>query len=215
PGLLHGHAVDGLELGQRVVLAAVALGADGLLLRLLAVARRLDLTGDRVTLAQAVALDHAHRDVHVVRAGQVAGGADEGVVVEDVEDARDGDEHVVLVDLRLDVVELLTAATTLVPVAVAVPVAPATAALLAVVAATLVLVAAAVVLPVVAAPVVPAPVVVAVALVLVAAAVVLTVVPATVAVVLTVVPATVAVLLAVAAVLPATAARGAAALVRR
>src|SRR6185436_9168975 len=42
-----------------------------------------------------------HRHVDVVGAGQVAGGADERVVVEHVQDAGHRDEHVVLVDLRL------------------------------------------------------------------------------------------------------------------
>jgi hypothetical protein len=48
-----------------------------------------------------VPLDHAHRDVHVVAAGQVAGGADESVVVEHIENASDRYEDVVLRDLRL------------------------------------------------------------------------------------------------------------------
>ena len=43
----------------------------------------------------------AERDVDVVRAGQVAGGAHERVVVEDVEDAGDRDQDVVLGDHRL------------------------------------------------------------------------------------------------------------------
>src|SRR5690606_22360114 len=45
----------------------------------------------------------AQRDVDVVLAGEVPARADERVVVEDVEDARDRQQHVVLADL--DVVE--------------------------------------------------------------------------------------------------------------
>jgi hypothetical protein len=55
------HAVDGLDLQQRVVL--------------LVVARRADLAGHLVALAQSEPADLAERDVDVVRAGQVAGGA--------------------------------------------------------------------------------------------------------------------------------------------
>src|SRR5437762_2091944 len=60
---------------------------------------------DDVALAQAVLADLGERDVHIVRPGEVAGGADEGVPlrVEHVEDARDRDEHVILADHRLRV----------------------------------------------------------------------------------------------------------------
>ena len=44
-------------------------------------------------------LDLRHGDVHVVGAGQVARGAHERVVVEDVDDAAHGHQHVVLGDL--------------------------------------------------------------------------------------------------------------------
>ncbi|CCB76873.1 membrane protein of unknown function [Streptantibioticus cattleyicolor NRRL 8057 = DSM 46488] len=54
-----------------------------------------------VALAQAVLADLGKGDVHVVGSGQVAGGPDERVVVQDVQDAGDGDEHVVLGELRL------------------------------------------------------------------------------------------------------------------
>ena len=87
-------AVDRVEPDQRVELLLAPL-------RLLAVALGPDGADDGVALAQAVPLDLAERDVDVVRAGQVARGAHEGVVVEHVEDARDRDEHVVLADLRL------------------------------------------------------------------------------------------------------------------
>src|SRR5690606_1549975 len=72
----------------------------------------------------AVLADLGEGDVHVVGARQVAGGADEGVVVEDVQDARDGDQDVVLVDLRLLHVVAAPAATA---VAVAAATAPAAA----------------------------------------------------------------------------------------
>src|SRR5690606_1009706 len=104
-----GHAVDGVQADQRVELLAA--------LALLGLAHG---AGDVVALAQAVLADLGEGDVHVVRTGQVAGGPDEGVVVEDVQDARDGDQDVVLGDLRLGVVAA-TAAT-----AVAVASAPAT-----------------------------------------------------------------------------------------
>ena len=57
-----------------------------------------------------VLLHLAEGDVDVVRARQVPGGADEGVVVEHVEDARDGDQHVVVADLGLVPVGALAAA---------------------------------------------------------------------------------------------------------
>ena len=67
----------------------------------LALARLAHGAGDRVALAQAGLADLRQRDVDVVRAGQVARRPDERVVVEDVEDAGDRDEDVVLADLGL------------------------------------------------------------------------------------------------------------------
>ena len=93
--LVDGLAVDGVDLDERVVLLAAVR---------LAVARLLDRADDRVALAQVVLLHLAERDVDVARAGQVAGGAHEGVVVEHVEDARDRDQHVVVEDLGLELV---------------------------------------------------------------------------------------------------------------
>src|SRR4051794_32162740 len=93
PGVVRRGAVDRVEADESVELLlpllrlALALGAD-----------RAD---HGVALAQAVALDLAERDVDVVRAGQVPGGPHERVVVEDVEDAGDRDEDIVLGDLRL------------------------------------------------------------------------------------------------------------------
>src|SRR5262249_30753753 len=60
---------------------------------------------DDVALAQAVLAYLGERDVHIVRPGEVAGGADEGIPlrVEHVEDAGDRDEHVILADHGLGV----------------------------------------------------------------------------------------------------------------
>ena len=54
-----------------------------------------------VATAQTVLADHVHRDVDVVRAGQVPGCADERVVVQDVEDAGDGLHDVVFAQFGL------------------------------------------------------------------------------------------------------------------
>jgi hypothetical protein len=110
--LLHGHRVDRVNLDERVVLlAALAL----------AFARLLDGADDGVTLAQSILLDLVQRDVDVVLAGQVARRAHEGVVVENVEDARNRDEHVILKDFWLGLVvrRATAAAVTLAVVAIA------------------------------------------------------------------------------------------------
>jgi hypothetical protein len=93
--------VDALDLHHRVEL-----------LLALALAGLAHLPGDGVTTTQAVLADHGQRDVDVVGAGEVAAGADEGVVVQDVEDACGRDQHVVLEDRGVDV-----AATAAVPLA--------------------------------------------------------------------------------------------------
>src|SRR5690606_37557334 len=129
-GLLRLHPVDRVETHQRVELLAP--------LPLAGLAHR---TGDDVALAQPVLADLRQRHVHVARARQVAGGAHERVVVEDVEDARDRDEDVVLADHRL-----LVAVAAAAPVALAEPAsapAPAAAVIVVVLAAALVLVLAA------------------------------------------------------------------------
>src|SRR5690606_20176102 len=108
--LLDALAVDRVDLDDRVVLLAPA--------AVLALARLADGSDDGVALAQVVLLDLAERDVDVRGAGQVAGGAHEGVVVEHVEDARDGDQHVVVGDLRLELV-VVASATVAVALAVA------------------------------------------------------------------------------------------------
>src|SRR5699024_3197106 len=50
------------------------------------------------------------RDVDVVRAREVTGSAQERIVVMDVEDAADGDEHVVVADVRLVIAATATLA---------------------------------------------------------------------------------------------------------
>src|SRR6478735_690453 len=123
---LRRHAVDRVEADQRVELLAA-----------LAVLGLAHGTRDVVALAQTVLADLGERDVHVVRARQVAGGPDERVVVEDVEDARDGDQDVVVGHLDVGR-EVVTA-----PTATAVAVAAATATPAALVVETVVLLAAA------------------------------------------------------------------------
>ena len=82
--------VDGLQRHELLALVAAV-----------ALARRADGSGHGVALAQAVLLDLTHRDVHVVRAGQVAGSAHEGVGVEHVDDAGDRHEIVAAVVLMV------------------------------------------------------------------------------------------------------------------
>src|SRR6266851_1144010 len=86
-GLLGVQAVDLVEADQRVELLP-ALAVPWLAHRAL----------DHVPLAQAVPADLGERHVHVVGSGQVPGGADEPVVVQDIQDAGDRDEHVILGD---------------------------------------------------------------------------------------------------------------------
>src|SRR5690606_27879582 len=101
------HPVDRVEADQRVVLVPP----------LLTLAGRAHRAGHRVAPPQAVLLHLRHGDVNVVRARQVAGGADERVVVQDVDDAGHGNEDVVLTHLWLTTVALasLTATPPTVP----------------------------------------------------------------------------------------------------
>ena len=69
-------------------------------------------TGDGVATAQSVLADHIHRDVYVVGAGQIAGGTHEGVVVENVEDAGDRLDDVVLTQFGLTAADSVAAAGT-------------------------------------------------------------------------------------------------------
>src|SRR5262249_39252550 len=93
----------------------------------LALLRLADGAGDGVTTAQAVPAHLGQRDVDVVRPGQVPGGPDEGVVVQDVQDPGHGQQDIVLADHRLGVTaEALVPASAVAP-SVAVP-EPATAA---------------------------------------------------------------------------------------
>ena len=82
----------------------VELLAGGLLAAVLAFTRCTDGTDDGVALAQVVLLHLGEGDVDVVRARQVAGGADERVVLQHVQDTGDGQQDVVLGDL--DVVDV-------------------------------------------------------------------------------------------------------------
>jgi hypothetical protein len=92
PGDLRVLPVQGVHADQGVELLPALLALAGLA----------HGTGDGVAAAQAVAADHRQRHVDVGRPGQVAGGADERVVVEDVDDAGDGQQHVVVADLGVD-----------------------------------------------------------------------------------------------------------------
>src|SRR6185436_19851271 len=98
-----------VETGQRGVLGPAVAPTHGLLQGLLALAGRPDRAGDGVALAQPVPLDQLQRHVDVAAAGQVAGGAHERVVVEDV---GDGHQHVVLGDLGLRLLDLTLAGGT-------------------------------------------------------------------------------------------------------
>src|SRR5690606_35591235 len=90
-GRLDVTTVDGVQPHQRIELLA--------LVALLAFPRDPHGSGDRVTATQAVLADHVHGHVHVVGSGEVAGGPHERVVVENVEDACDGLQDIVLADL--------------------------------------------------------------------------------------------------------------------
>src|SRR5699024_6549122 len=117
-GAVGRHPVDGVDLDQRGVLvlvaaalaAAVAAASPAVVLLLdvvvLALTGSLDLTGDRVALAQPRPPDLVHGHVDVAGAGEVAGGAHVGVVVADVQDAGDGHQLIALAHLA---VVLLTA----------------------------------------------------------------------------------------------------------
>ena len=78
-GVFDRSTVDAVQAYQRVELLP--------LVGLLAFLGHPDRAGYRVTAAQAVLAHHVHGHVDVVRAGQVAGGAHEGVIVEDVKNA--------------------------------------------------------------------------------------------------------------------------------
>src|SRR5205823_11243919 len=106
-------AVDGVETHQRVEL-----------LPALTLARLPDGTRHDVALAQRVTTYLGERDVDVVGARQIALGADERVVVEDVDDAGDRDEDVVLGDDRLGLARTEAVAPAAAAVALAEPSAP-------------------------------------------------------------------------------------------
>src|SRR5699024_6855067 len=90
----------------------------------LAVAGHLHRAGDRVTATQSVTTDHVHGDVDVVGSRQVAGRADERVVVQHVEDDRDRLQDVVAPHLRLTLARAPPAAIALATAAAATAAAP-------------------------------------------------------------------------------------------
>src|SRR5699024_7568679 len=118
-GLVHRAAVDRVESGERVELLTVLPATATTAAAVLTVARHADGAGDRVTAAQAVATDHVHRDVDVVGAREVTGRPHERVVVQDVQDPRDGLQDVILPHLLLAVVLPVPAAVALPPAATA------------------------------------------------------------------------------------------------
>ena len=82
--LVDRHAVDGVNAHEGVVLLALTLALAG----------QAHGAGHGVTGTQAPAAHVAERHVDIIRAGQVAGGAHEGVVLLNVEDAGDRREVV-------------------------------------------------------------------------------------------------------------------------
>src|SRR5699024_40709 len=88
-GLVRGHTVHRVQPHQGVELLAT-----------LTLAGLADRADDVVALAQAVLANLGQRDVDVALAGQVTGGANEGVVVQDVEDPGNRQKDVVLGDHR-------------------------------------------------------------------------------------------------------------------
>src|SRR4051794_19173254 len=114
PGVLDRATVDGVQPDQRVELLAWILTAAFPLFG------NTDRAGDGVAAPQAILANHVHRHVDVVRSREVTRGTDERVVVEHVEDARDGLDDIVVAKLGL-------AATAAVTAALAVAAAPAVA----------------------------------------------------------------------------------------
>src|SRR5699024_543576 len=101
--IVDGQSVDGVETDERVELLALA--APVFVLTRLA-----DRAGDGIALAQSVLPHHRGRDVDVVRTREITGSAQERIVVMDVEDAPDGNEHVVVADVRLVIAATATLA---------------------------------------------------------------------------------------------------------
>ena len=119
-GLLRIVSVDGVDPHQRVVLLLALTfpgGADG--------------ADDHVAPPQPETAHHGQRQVGIVGAGKVPGGAHEGVVVEDIDYPGNSGEHVVLGDrgFVLETIHTTGAAVTAV-LAVAVAATPSTAATL-------------------------------------------------------------------------------------
>ena len=110
-GLLRRHAVDGVDAHERVVLLALALALAG----------QPHGARDGVPGAKPPSADVAQGDVDVVGPGQVAGCAHEGVVLLDVEDARDG-RQLVVAALAPDPLAAVLAVAALAPFAVGDPI---------------------------------------------------------------------------------------------
>ena len=96
-GRFDGAAVDTVEPHQRVELLALVLVSAVTA----AVAGYPHRAGHGVAATQSVLADHVHRHVDVVGAGQISGGAHECVVVEDVENAGDRLDDIVLAQFGL------------------------------------------------------------------------------------------------------------------
>src|SRR5699024_2390602 len=101
--IVDGQSVDGVETDECVELLALA--APVFVLTRLA-----DRAGDGIALAQSVLPHHRGRNVDVVRTREITGSAQERIVVMDVEDAPDGNEHVVVADVRLVIAATATLA---------------------------------------------------------------------------------------------------------
>ena len=121
-GVQRGELAELLALARLVGVQSVHLvDAHQRVVLLAGVALVLTLRTDRadhvVALSQGVLLDQPEAQVGIGRSGQVAGRAQERVVVQHVEDARHGDEDLVVGDLGLGVITTTVAVA--VPVAVA------------------------------------------------------------------------------------------------
>ena len=91
-GLRRGRVVHSLRSDERVeLLPAARLPLSGLLHR----------AGHRIPTAKPVPANHSEVDVDIGGAGEVARGSHEGVVVQDVQHARDGNEDIAVSDVHL------------------------------------------------------------------------------------------------------------------
>jgi hypothetical protein len=105
-GFFRSSTVHEVNRGECVVLLAV--------LKVI-VARLADCTDDGVALAEVVLFDLSERDINVSGTGEVAGGANERIVIENVQDPGDGDENVIIADT----IEIIVATTSALAVTLA------------------------------------------------------------------------------------------------